>query len=236
MANYDSPGLLYDSGAQYDSVAAPSSAKNPMAKPKLNLAQLGLEEILTLANGIRTAMTSNANFTTPTPALTALGALITTAQTKLADYTAAQDTLNTKLSERDAAFGALAAGLTQLAGYVEAASGGDAAKIKSAGMDVRAQAVPLGVPGQVANLAVTAGDFEGTVDCGWDPQAPAKSYEVQTSADPMSGTSWAYKLTATRSTTTIEGLTSGSKIWVRVRAIGAAGVGPWSDPAVKTVP
>ncbi len=29
------------------------------------------------------------------------------------------------------------------------------------------------------------------------------------------------------------GLTSGTKYWIRVRAVGASGFGPWSDPAVK---
>ena len=35
---------------------------------------------------------------------------------------------------------------------------------------------------------------------------------------------------------TITGLTSGSRVWVRVRAIGTKGEGPWSDPATKIVP
>ena len=207
-----------------------------MAKPKLNLDQRGFEEILTLANNIRTAMTSNANFATPTPTLTAFGALITAAQTKLAEFTAAQQNALTKTSERNDAFNALEAGLTQLAGYVEAASGGDAAKIQSAGMDVRADAIKVGVPAQVLNLVMSEGDFEGTLDSAWDPVRGGKSYEVQTSPDPMTATSWAFKMTAGKSSTTVTGLASGSKVWVRVRAIGAAGVGPWSDPAVKTVP
>jgi hypothetical protein len=32
------------------------------------------------------------------------------------------------------------------------------------------------------------------------------------------------------------GLTSGSKHWFRVAAIGAAGQGPWSDQAMKMAP
>ena len=207
-----------------------------MAKPKLSLDQRGFEEILTLANNIKTAMTGNASFATPTPTLTALGTLITTAQTKLADFTAAQQTAQTRTSERNDAFDALESALTQLAGYVEAASGGDAAKIQSAGMDVQGARTPVGVPAQVLNLAVTAGDFEASLDAAWDPVRGAKSYEVQTSADPMSATSWAPKLTAAKSSTSLSSLTSGNKVWVRVRAIGAAGAGPWSDPAVKTVP
>jgi hypothetical protein len=35
----------------------------------------------------------------------------------------------------------------------------------------------------------------------------------------------------------MDSFTSGAKMWVRVRGIGAGNNrGPWSDPAVKTVP
>ncbi len=55
--------------------------------------------------------------------------------------------------------------------------------------------------------------------------------------DPVTGTSWAYKMTAAKSSATLSGLTTGARIWARVRAIGADNAtGPWSDPAVKTVP
>jgi hypothetical protein len=40
-----------------------------------------------------------------------------------------------------------------------------------------------------------------------------------------------------KSSTTLNSFTSGTKIRVRVRAVGADNnKGPWSDPAVKTVP
>ena len=55
-----------------------------MAKVKLGLSRLNPDEVVALANTIKTAMTGNANFTTPNPTLTALGTLITTAQTKIA--------------------------------------------------------------------------------------------------------------------------------------------------------
>jgi hypothetical protein len=42
--------------------------------------------------------------------------------------------------------------------------------------------------------------------------------------------------TVTKSSTTLTSLTSGSRMWVRVRAINSAGKGAWSDPAVKVVP
>jgi len=38
-------------------------------------------------------------------------------------------------------------------------------------------------------------------------------------------------------TTVLKDFTSGVKMWIRVRALGAGNEpGPWSDPAAKTVP
>jgi hypothetical protein len=89
----------------------------------------------------------------------------------------------------------------------------------------------------VLNLVVTAGDNDGSLDASWDALRGANSYEIQTSVDPVTPTSWTFKMSATRSSATLAGLTSGAKMWVRVRAIGASNsTGPWSDPATKTVP
>ena len=41
---------------------------------------------------------------------------------------------------------------------------------------------------------------------------------------------------STKSSTTVKNLTSGTKYWIRVAAFGAAGQGPWSDPATKVAP
>jgi hypothetical protein len=103
-------------------------------------------------------------------------------------------------------------------------------------MGVRSAATKIGVPAQALNLVLTEGDFEGTLDAAWDAVYGASSYEIQTSPDPMTATSWAFKMTSPKSSATLPALTMGSRAWVRVRAVGAAGPGPWSDPAVKTVP
>jgi hypothetical protein len=181
-------------------------------------------------------MTGNASFTAPNPTLTVFGTKITDATTKVAAYNASVTASQTAMSDRDTSLEALRQTMRQLAAYVENASGGDAVKIESAGMGVRAAATKIGVPAQVLNLVLTAGDFDGTLDAACDAVYGASSYEIQTSADPMTATSWAFKMTSSKSSATLEGLTSGAKVWVRVRAIGAAGPGPWSDPAVKTVP
>ena len=121
--------------------------------------------------------------------------------------------------------------------YVENITSGDAVKIESAGMAVRATAAPVGPMPQVMNLVATASVFEGALDVAWDAVYGAGSYEVHTSADPVTGSSWAFKDVSNKSTTTLNSFTSGAKVWVRVRAVGADNnKGPWSDPAGKTVP
>lgn len=235
MAFYDSPGVRYDSGVLYDSAPAPEPSTKKMNKVKLTLNSYNPDGLVVFANLVKTAMTGNANFATPNPTLTAFGTLITTATTKIATYNSALAAAETALADRDAAVAALRAAFSQLGDYVQNISAGDKVKIESAGMSVRAASTPTAMS-QVLNLVLTAGDFPGTLDVAFDPQGAARSYEVQTSPDPMTETSWAFKLSLAKSSGTIPGLTSGSKTWARVRAVGTAGVGPWSDPAAKVVP
>ena len=84
-----------------------------MAKVKLGLSRLGPDDLVALANTIKTAMTGNANFTTPNPSLASLTTLITTAQTKIGAYNNAKAAADTALSDRDTALVALRAALTQ---------------------------------------------------------------------------------------------------------------------------
>jgi hypothetical protein len=193
--------------------------------------------VVALANTIRTAMTGNANFATPNPSLASVGTQVTTTSTKIAAYDTLVASGQTALADRDAAVATLCGLLSQLGAYVENTSGGDAVKIQSAGMGVRAASAPVGPVAQVLDLVLSAGDFDGTLDLMCAPVRGAKSYEIQTSPDPQTNTSWTPKMTASKSSATIEGLTSGAKVWVRMRAIGAENKpGPWSDPAVKVVP
>jgi len=238
MANYDAPGLTYDSGVFYDAVSAPQIERKHMAKAKLSLGKLTPDELVSLANQIKTAMTGNANFTTPNPTLTAVGTLITTATTKVAAQKAAAQTAKQATADRDAALAELGVALIQLASYVDNTSGGDAVKIESAGMSVEAMAAPIGPLAQVGNLALSAGDDEGELDAAWDPVRGANNYELQTSTDPNVPANWHLIGSCSKSKKTLTGLTAGARTWVRVRAIAPKeeNNGAWSDPAVKTVP
>jgi hypothetical protein len=208
-----------------------------MAKIKLGLDNMNPDQKVAFTNTVITSMTGNPNFTTPNPTLASGTTLKNGLQTGINDYNASLVTSQTKLATREAAELAVDGFLTSLAAYVENQSGGDRVKIESAGFSVRADAAPVGPLTQVLSLVVTAGDNDGTLDAAWDPLRGAGSYEVHTSVDPVSGTSWTFKTVSNKSSVTMDTFTSGTKIWVRVRGIGAANAkGPWSDPAVKTVP
>lgn len=113
---------------------------------------------------------------------------------------------------------------------IESLASGDAGKILSAGLDVKATKTPAGIPAQVMSLSLTAGDHDGELKAQWDRVAGAKTYEVQVCPDPVSPTGWTKAAKSTKSSVVLTGLTSGQRVWVRVCATGSAGDGNWSDP------
>ena len=235
---YNTPGLRYGSGATYGGSPAPQQKTKKMAKAKLGLSGMTPEEVIELTNQIVTMMTGNPNFGTPNPPLATITTQKNLTITSITGYDTAKAATDTALVTRDASVTTLKNLLTQLAGYVENVSAGDAVKIQSAGISVRASSTaPVGPMTQVLELVLSEGDFEGTLDVVWKPVRGAVSYEIQISADPPTPTGWIAKMTASKSSATMVGLTSGAKVWARVRAIGADNKpGPWSDPAIKVVP
>ena len=120
------------------------------------------------------------------------------------------------LADRDAGVAVVKASLTQLADYMQSTSGGDAVKIESAGMSVRADRTPVTMT-QVLNLAVSEGDNPASLDAMWKPVAGVRSYECQVnSSDPNVEANWSFKQSTSKSSVTLTGLTSGTKVWVRI--------------------
>jgi len=203
----------------------------------LDLKSLTVPDKIQFLRDVVTAVTGNANYPTPDPALTVITTKANNLETALGAQAAAQQAaktattnLETKEKEADAAIGSLA-------DYVWKTSTGDEAKIQSAGMSLRAPRTPTTSLPAPQNLALTGGDNDGELDAQWDRVPKAKNYEVQLSDDPPTSSSWAYAKTTTKSKTTLTGLPSGAKKWVRVRALGPKEItSPWSDPAVKRVP
>ena len=134
------------------------------------------------------------------------------------------------------ALGVVENDMAMLATYVDNTANGDESFIMSSGFDVRAPNAPVGVLPAPTGLEVVAGAFVGQLLAGWNPVPGARLYELQTSNDPNTESSWVSRGTATKASLAVDGLPSGSHCWVRVRANGTAGPGPYSDPGVKTVP
>ena len=240
VADYDSPTSTYDSGLTYDATPLPKPFKRMQKiKVKLELNSKSDADLLTYAQAHETAMTGNANFTTPLPAVTAFTPVRATYATARGAFNTAQAAAKLATQNKDTARAALESVLTQRGNYVElmAADAADpVAVIESAGFSPRSPKTPAGVPDQVANLAVTAGDHDGELNGQWDPIAGAKTYEVQTSADPFTAMSWFKPKSVTKSMAVLTGFTSGARIWVRVRAIGSGGEGNYSSEISKIVP
>lgn len=210
-----------------------------MAKVKLNLKDKSDSGLGTFTQQHITAMTGNPNFTTPLPAAPAVATALTNHNTALANFNTAQQAAKQATTVKDTARLALEAVLAARGNYVELTANqtaDPAAVIESAGFNVRGTITPPTPPPPVINLNLTAGDDAGELDLQWDPVPKAKSYDIETSPEPMTPTSWTAKPSATKSRTTISGLTSGARVWVRVRAVSAGGTGAWSDPATKIVP
>ncbi len=193
---------------------------------------------------VATKLTGNGSFPAPPSAPAALTAQALLITNKLAaitahDFAGQQLTIDLRgLREAGAVM------INQNATYVQTTvnqlTGTDesrAAAVVSAGYTVVDATTPVGPMPKVENVKVTQGDADATLDAGWDPIVRGlQTFVVEATLDPAALTGWFQAGLTKKSTLTITGLTSGQRYWVRVRAIGAAGPGPWSDPATKVAP
>lgn len=109
----------------------------------------------------------------------------------------------------------------------------NALEIEQTGFDVVQPGMPVGIPAAPNNVR-TASIAQGTVHVEWKRVRGANSYVVEaTTGNPESpATVWTKVALPTQCRATIEGLTALTYYWFRVRAIGAAGEGLASQPAM----
>jgi hypothetical protein len=205
-----------------------------MPRVKLNLKNLSVNEKVLRARQIVTALTGNANFPNPQPALAQVTAAINGLEGAALEAQEARQIAKTRTAAQNAKEQVLDQAMTQLASYVESVAGQNDELILSVGFDVRGPSAPAAA--EQPSLTATAGDHDGEIDLAWDTVRGARSYVVQRSPDPPTESSWAHVGVPTRSRFTVEGLTSGTRYWFRVAAINASEQGPWSNPAVKVAP
>jgi hypothetical protein len=140
---------------------------------------------------------------------------------------------------KDTSRAALELALTQNGHTVESTPNVTPDMALSVGFEVRGGATPVGKLPQVQNLSLTTGDKPGEVDGHWNAVHGRNTYEHQRcTTDPTVEANWQHVGTSGASKTTFTGQTSGSKVWIRVRANAPkeANNGAWSQPAGITVP
>lgn len=227
----DDPNVVFDAPGLFWDMATPSSTPINMKQVKLPVAGLKVTEVADLTDVIVAKMTGNAAFPTPDPALADLTAGAAALRAKTTLIQSLESTLSTERDLLGGLFAEHKIELRKLANYVQDESHGDAAIIHSAGMSVKGERTAATVPTQVQNLKVSVTDAEGTLESEWQPVLNAVVYLVE--IRPDTSQVWAQVAAITRSRVTISELTPGTKYWVRVRAIGSAGSGPFSDLACR---
>lgn len=207
-----------------------------MSNVKTNLGKLNVTQKVALARQVVTKMTGNATYTTPAPALTALttaaDALEAAFNAALAARASSKQATSTQ-SDKDTALTLL---LNQEASYVQNISVGDQTKIESAGFEVRNHASPIGTLPAPASIELDANVNPGNMGLKWPRVAGAASYIVERALDGSGPLDYISVATPTNTKVTVNTMTSGSRYWFRVAAVGAAGPGMWTLPVSKIAP
>lgn len=234
-------GVYYSAGAPGN----PTQSKKNMAEIKMSLSRLNPTALLELIRKLLDLLAPTPPETPPIPNMATKVADLTTKynEAKAANeaYQAAKAQLGSLKTTRDQKLDALRAEANHTAIAAMTESKGDPAMLQAAGFDIVDPAAPPPPPSvePPTNLLLSAGDEEGSVDAACDPPGPKsiiRSYQWQyTSGDPLTGTYVDAEPTTT-SRTTLSGLPSGQRIWVRVRVVTTRGTTGWSDPATKIVP
>jgi hypothetical protein len=230
---YYNTGATYDSGLRYAGGAA--LPKKHMSKVKIELQQKSDTELRDYALNHKTKMAGNANYPAPDPAPAVFDPAAQAFADKLAEITALENTLAQKRSEKDALRTALEGHLTARAAHVQTASGGDPAKIQSAGLDLQSAATPTTSMPQPKNAVATTGDMAGEVDLACDAVPRTKTYlwECRTHEDGQAPGAWVSLKPAGRSTATATGLVPGKEYAFRVQVLGPnETISPWSDECI----
>jgi hypothetical protein len=203
---------------------------------KLELSKKTVDEKIAQGNAIIASMTDNANFPSPSPSLTTFDKLINTLEAKRLAREKIVEAAKAATADLQAAEDAYDLAVSQLAAYTEGAVGCDTQKLEAAGFTIRKTPEPILSLDMVEDLKVSSNSYSGVLFAKWKPLRGAKSYEVQVCRDPVVEENWRSIKPSPASKAEIEHLTSGQKIWVRVRAVAKKLAGPWSQPAGKVVP
>lgn len=207
-----------------------------MALVKVGVTKMSVPAKIQYTRQIVLDMTNNPNFATPSPDLDMLSEAA--AALESAYNAALQARANAKMQtslmgQKSTVLDLL---LMQEASYVQSSSGGDKAKIESAGFDVRDTPTPIGQLPAPAEPKAIPSQHPGAIQLSWKKVHGAKSYLIERATDNNQPLDWAAASTSTKTKTVVNTMTSGLRYWFRVAAVGSAGQGAWSEPISKIAP
>lgn len=241
---FDTPGLSFDSGLTFDA-AGPGPSPYPTPKPrnrtmtqfKLELKKRTPDDKVLLGAAHISAMTGNTNYPDATRVPT--DAQVQTAQDDLANanaaVAAAEIAWKEKIQLRDQKVEAWDMVITARANNCEAVTPGNAAALQSTGFPLRSSGGPVGPLPAPTDLRAKALANEGEIELRCNTVKGASSYEWECRLHD--GTSlWQSVKTGTTTKIVVPNLTPGTVYAFRVRAIGSAGPGTWSDEATERAP
>ena len=230
---WDSPNLLWDSGALWDGVSATKTRTMNNTKAIIDFSPYTAAELGPIAQTIHDKMTTNAaTFASPPVTMTALQTLVTTYDSKLV---ARASNASVDVLAFNEAREALEDGLGKLGNYVNITADGDPVIVEKSGIPSyeTTHTPDLSPPAAPTNLRLTQGDVPGTIRARYKPDRPNSTNEVQVNTgDPNVAADWHLKGIFQGGRADLADLTPGVIVWVRVRTVGRKGVmGAWSDPA-----
>ena len=232
---YWGDGTKWDSQARWAPAAPQIRKHKTMANIAINTNGIPIPAKIVKGQEIITMSTNNPNVPGNTAALTAFS----NAQADLIAandaYETARQSLANLLSVRNDALATWNTSLNGLAGVTQSITQGDRTKILSTGFDVRSAPTPPPPASAPGPITVKLNGTPGVSKLSWPRVQDAKSYIVEQSPDPITGTSWEQVDTPTKASCAIPGAEPGKLIWFRVAAVGANGTSPWSGPASRPV-
>lgn len=195
-----------------------------------NYKDLSDDELAALAGKILGALTGNANFPDPIPALTDLTTVVNDYRSKHEIAIRGGSVLDIRIKNESKKH--LLYQLSQLAHYVNTESAGNLAVLTSSAMILAKQPTGKQVPYTIERVILKDGSLSGQMRVDFTPQKSIWEYEIQIGEwpDNVMDILWgqSYFTTTSRGNIVVP-LIPGTKYYVRVRARNAKGSSDWTE-------
>lgn len=206
-----------------------------MSIVKLGLDGLAVPDKIPYGYSVAQALDGNPNYPNLGPLIARLRASTDKLSDSYTDAQTARGIAKSKTTIQDDDMAAFDALMGEVARAVQTASGGDKAKIESAGFNVRAERTPPSMLPAPTDLQAVASEFAGSADLSWQLDRDARLFLIERAEDAAELVF--HKIaTATKKSASVNSMVSGKRYWFRVAAAGPAGQGPWSDPVPLFAP